>query len=302
MIKLLSFPTIFRIFAGIVLISTAVSCNQRNQNPEVKSVVPKANPPIQAEYFKNSDGTVWIPLDQVANSFGLRHKEQDHKIKIGYTDVMLEVKSGSKQAQAFGKPVTLSKAPITRNGRLYVDEASLSKLLNTDVRFDHRNQLLHVESLSSPEDGSKGSQPNNTQLKRYKILSVADNQDEMVSFAKKFLGVPYEFGAEPYEQSKTFDCSSFTQHVYKKFGQSLPRLARDQAKLGTRVNRSDLQVGDLIFFTVPGRFENDKIPGHVGIYIGDGRFIHTWGGPGVQISPLDSGYWNKMILSMRRIS
>ncbi|MNZ92486.1 Gamma-DL-glutamyl hydrolase precursor [compost metagenome] len=245
---------------------------------------------------------MWFPLDQVAKSFGLRYKEKNHKIKIGYTDVLLEIEPGSKSAQAFGKPVTLSKAPITRNGRVYVDEASLSKLLNTNVQFDHQNQLLHVESLYSTEDDSTASRSNDNKIKRYTLLSVADNQEELVSFAKKFLGVPYEFGAEPYEQSKAFDCSSFTQHIYKKFGQNLPRLARDQAKLGTKVERSGLQVGDLIFFTVPGRFENDKIPGHVGIYIGDGRFIHTWGEPGVQISPLDSGYWNRMILSMRRVS
>ncbi|MNW37942.1 Murein DD-endopeptidase MepS/Murein LD-carboxypeptidase precursor [compost metagenome] len=300
--RLLSVKTIVIIFTGILLITTAVSCNQRNQGPEVKSLPKKVNPPVHAEYVKESDGTVWIPLDQVARSFGLRHKEQDHKIKIGYTDVMLEIESGSKKAKAFGKAVTLSKAPITRNGIVYVDEASLSRLLNTNVQFDHKNQLLHVESLYSPEDDAAVDHSKDSKLKRYKLLSVADNQDQLVSYAKQYLGVPYEFGADPYEQSKTFDCSSFTQHVYKRFGQSLPRLARDQAKLGKRVERSELQVGDLIFFTVPGRFENDKVAGHVGIYIGDGRFIHTWGEPGVQISPLDSGYWNKMILSMRRIS
>lgn len=51
------------------------------------------------------------------------------------------------------------------------------------------------------------------------------------------------------------------------------------------MTRDQLQVGDLIFFTVPGRFKSDNVAGHVGIYIGDGKFIHTWGAPGVQISP-----------------
>src|SRR5690606_20476667 len=116
-----------------------------------------------------------------------------------------------------------------------------------------------------------------------------------------FLGVPYEFGAEHYSSSKTFDCSSFIRYVYERFDVDLPRLARDQARKGSTVSRSNLQAGDLIFFTVPGRFSSDKIPGHVGMYIGDGKFIHTWGDPGVQISPLDSGYWNEQILFMRRI-
>lgn len=93
----------------------------------------------------------------------------------------------------------------------------------------------------------------------------------------------------------------FYKACIQKFGVSLPRLAKDQDNLGTRVSRSELDVGDLIFFTVPGRFESDAIPGHVGIYIGDGKFIHTWGEPGVQISELDSGYWSNVILHMQRV-
>ncbi|MOA01676.1 putative endopeptidase precursor [compost metagenome] len=264
MSKLLNRATIFlRISAGLLLVMALVSCSRPQQSPKAKSIPNKTNPPIHAEYVKGSDGTVWIPLHQVAKSFGLRHREQDNKIKIGYSDVMLELEPGNKKALAFGKPVVLSKAPMTQHGIVYVDAASLSKLLNTNVEVDHKQQLLHVDSLYSPEDDASADNSKDQRLKRYTLLSVADNQEEMVAYAKKYLGVPYEFGAEPYEQSKAFDCSSFTQHVFKKFGQTLPRLARDQAKLGTSVNRSNLQVGDLIFFTVPGRFENDKIAGHV---------------------------------------
>ncbi|MNC66674.1 Murein DD-endopeptidase MepS/Murein LD-carboxypeptidase precursor [compost metagenome] len=71
--------------------------------------------------------------------------------------------------------------------------------------------------------------------------------------------------------------------------------------MGHRVSRDELKAGDLIFFTVPGRFESDAVPGHVGIYIGDGKMIHTWGEPGVQISEIDTGYWHNVMLHMQRV-
>lgn len=288
----------------LLLITTTVACGQRKQAGEVKPLShddSRTSQPLHMEYLQDRKGTVWIPLPQVAKSLGLRHREDNNKFKVGYSDVMFEVEPGKTQAKSFGNNVTLSTPPITKNGVVYVNEASLSTLLNTGVKTDQEKQLLHLESLNQSNKEDETISSNEPKIQRYSILSIADKQDELVAYAKKYLGVPYEFGAEPYNESKTFDCSSYTQHVFKKFGTTLPRLARDQSKLGTPVKRSQLQVGDLIFFTVPGRFQSDQVAGHVGIYISDGKFIHTWGDPGVQISPLDSGYWNKVILSMRRI-
>lgn len=299
-------PNRITIFSLIVLLllSTTVACGRSKQAGQVKSLNhdnSKTNQPLHMEYLQDRKGTVWIPLPQVAKSLGLRHREDNNKFKVGYSDVMFEVEPGNPQAKSFGKTVTLSTPPMTKNGIVYVNENALSTLLNTGVKTDQQKQLLHVDSLNHSNKETDMNQSKDTKLRRYTILSIADNQEELVEYAKKYLGVPYEFGAKPYNESKSFDCSSYTQHVFKKYGTTLPRLARDQSKLGTSVKRSELQVGDLIFFTVPGRFQSDQVAGHVGIYIGDGKFIHTWGEPGVQISPLDSGYWNKVILSMRRI-
>ncbi|WP_410769334.1 C40 family peptidase [Fontibacillus sp. BL9] len=288
------------ILSGLLLVACA-ACGNGQSGPSVKSAPPSENPLIQNTPGEDDAGSSWIPLAQVADSLGLRLKETSAMAKMGYTDVMFQVEPSQRSAVSFGKQISLSQAPISQNGQICLTANALGELLQTDVKLDRRTGNLQIAPLRNDGGPSENNPQQAAGVKRMNILSLSGNRDELISFAKQFLGTPYDFGASTYEQSKKFDCSSFTRHVFKRFGISLPRLARDQAKVGTSVERSSLQTGDLIFFTVPGRFENDKIPGHVGIYIGDGKFIHTWGEPGVQISPLDTGYWHDVILFMRRV-
>lgn len=131
--------------------------------------------------------------------------------------------------------------------------------------------------------------------------------EEIVAYAKKFLGVPYVYGGA---SSKGFDCSGFTMYVYKKFGISMGHGAQMQSKLGKKVNadktsssslKANLQPGDLVFFL---DYETmDKI-GHCGIYIGDGNFIHASSGSGycVKINSLLPGeYYNTRYCAARRL-
>src|SRR5690606_7597956 len=119
------------------------------------------------------------------------------------------------------------------------------------------------------------------------------NMNAMLRTAKRYLGVKYKFGAKPYPQSKRFDCSTFTQYVYGKYGVSLPRTARAQTRKGTAVSRKNLRKGDLMYFYVPGRFKKQKTIGHVGIYIGNQKMIHASPQPknGVQITNINKPYW-----------
>ncbi len=96
-------------------------------------------------------------------------------------------------------------------------------------------------------------------------------RNEIVATAKRFLGMPYSWGgSSPYEG---FDCSGLTIAVYKLNGLNLPRSSRQQYKTGTPVKKSRLLKGDLVFFaTSTGR----KVT-HVGIYVGNNKFIHAPG-------------------------
>jgi peptidoglycan DL-endopeptidase CwlO len=109
---------------------------------------------------------------------------------------------------------------------------------------------------------------------------VARERAGIVRFARRFLGTPYSYGGT--SPASGFDCSGFTRFVYAHFGIVLPHWSGSQFGLGRRISRSRLRPGDLVFF--------DGV-GHVGIYVGGGRFIHApHTGTRVAIDPLDGWY------------
>ena len=122
--------------------------------------------------------------------------------------------------------------------------------------------------------------------------------EEIVTYAKKFLGYDYVLGAA--SPKKGFDCSGLTYYVYKQFGYTLSRTSKLQAKNGVEVSKDELQPGDLLIF------KNQALTaiGHVGIYIGNNKMIHaSEPGVGVVITDLDArGYnYNKRFVTARRI-
>nr|MBF0685938.1 C40 family peptidase [Pseudomonas sp.] len=114
--------------------------------------------------------------------------------------------------------------------------------------------------------------------------------------ALDFLGTSYKYGGE---SPSGFDCSGLVWYVANEtLGLKLPRTAADQAKLGTKVARAELQRGDLVFFNTMGRRYS-----HVGIYLGGGEFVHapSTGGK-VRVEKLATRYWNTRYNGARRIS
>jgi peptidoglycan DL-endopeptidase CwlO len=111
---------------------------------------------------------------------------------------------------------------------------------------------------------------------------AAQRGEQVVDYARSFIGVRYRYGGST--PSSGFDCSGFVRYVYAHFGVSLPHSSYAQFDLGRRVPRGALRPGDLVFFSGVG---------HVGIYVGGGRYIHApHTGTRVQISSLaaHSGY------------
>jgi murein DD-endopeptidase len=117
--------------------------------------------------------------------------------------------------------------------------------------------------------------------------------DKVVTTAKQFIGVPYHYGGE--SPRSGFDCSGLTYYVYKRYGYSLPRRAKDQMKVGRQVGRRDLRPGDLVFFKQYGDY-------HVGLYTGNGKFIHApRSGKRVQTESLNKGYYRRNFFTARRV-
>ncbi|MFM7661582.1 MAG: C40 family peptidase [Bacteroidota bacterium] len=129
--------------------------------------------------------------------------------------------------------------------------------------------------------------------------SKTSSADEIINFAKKFLGVPYVYGgASP----AGFDCSGFIQYVFKEFGYSLGRTAGDQSIFGFDVQISELQPGDLLYFK--GRNLNSSVIGHVAMVtsVTDGRieFIHA-AGKSIRMDVLNnSSYYVPRFIKARR--
>lgn len=119
-------------------------------------------------------------------------------------------------------------------------------------------------------------------------------RDEIVSTAESFIGVPYSWGGTTPQRG--FDCSGLTMAVYKLNGLKLPRSSKDQFTAGTPVEQSQLSRGDLVFFATS---QGKKVT-HVGIYRGDGQFIHA---PGkdkkIRIDSLRNGYFKTNFLGAR---
>jgi len=120
------------------------------------------------------------------------------------------------------------------------------------------------------------------------------NYDSLLPLAKKYVGVPYQFGGS---SEKGFDCSGFTRYVLGQLDIKLARTAADQFKQGKAVKKKELRVGDLVFFET-----YKKGASHAGIYIGDNRFIHADSSKGVTISKLDDpSYWGPRYIGARRV-
>ncbi|MGG4033388.1 C40 family peptidase [Paenibacillus cisolokensis] len=118
---------------------------------------------------------------------------------------------------------------------------------------------------------------------------------ELINYGKKYLGVPYRFGA-PSGVTYAFDCSSFTQFVFKKYEVSLPRTAVAQASKGVKVDKGYLSMGDLVFFRTSG----SRIS-HVGIYAGNNQMLHSSSSKGITITSINSTYWKSKYVTARRV-
>ncbi|QDQ01335.1 peptidase [Lysinibacillus fusiformis] len=123
----------------------------------------------------------------------------------------------------------------------------------------------------------------------------AATASEVTNTATKYLGIPYSYGGTT---TSGLDCSGFTSKVFADLGINLNRTSGSQYQQGTAVAKSDLQVGDLLFFNTSGSGIS-----HVAIYIGDGKMIHSQTGKGVSYSSVDDPYyWSSRYIGAKRVA
>jgi cell wall-associated NlpC family hydrolase len=148
-------------------------------------------------------------------------------------------------------------------------------------------RLLEERGLIEPANGDRSL-----------LNQVRDKASDLVLTAMNFIGVRYRRGGT--SESEGFDCSGFTRHIFENsIGLLLPRRADEQARAPglLAIDRADLKPGDLVFFNTLRRTFS-----HVGIYVGDGKFIHSprTGGQ-VRVEDMREAYWVKRFNGARRV-
>lgn len=164
--------------------------------------------------------------------------------------------------------------------------ALISGAVLAGLSHDSQKALAAVSGINAPASRSL-PYPRNF----YKIK----NREAIVNFAKKYLGARYSYGSSG---PKAFDCSGFTMYVMGNFGIRLPHSARSQSKYGQRVSREELRPADLVFFSS----SRGGSISHVGMYVGNGYFIHASSSSrGVRIDSLSEGYYRRHFVTAVRL-
>lgn len=185
-------------------------------------------------------------------------------------------------------------------GKAYISESLLSNTKQETSRggTTTRNPQTSENTIEQPTNVQTNTALTNTETKTETQQpatttsqeTTSSKGEEIVAYAKQFLGYKYVYGGTT---TSGFDCSGFTQYIYKHFGVTLNRTAAAQYSNGT--STSDLQAGDLVMFGKSGI-------NHVGIYIGGNMFIHAANSQrGVTTDTLSSGYYKTNYVGARRI-
>jgi cell wall-associated NlpC family hydrolase len=183
-------------------------------------------------------------------------------------------------------------------GLFYIDSDSHSWSdgeYTIDLELNFKNMMNEVEAGQDEqtESSSSSSSSNNSSNSSSNSLSTGNSIGEkLVNLAKSKLGCKYVWGATG---PNTFDCSGLTSWCHKQVGISIPRTSLAQSKSGKAVNKSDLQPGDLIFWKT-----TSAEVGHVGMYVGNGQFIHAPNSRSVvKIDSLSNSYYASRYVNAR---
>lgn len=202
---------------------------------------------------------------------------------IGEEGSWYKVKSGEDQGY-------ISKEFVSDKKRETVSRSSEARTIKNNETLNKKTEDSKKENSNNTNNSNNSKDDNN----KTNTSNVSSKGEDVVSYAKQYLGCPYVYGASG---SKSFDCSGFTMYVYKHFGISLPHGATSQSRYGTKVSKSNLKAGDIIFLT---DYETGVGIGHCGIYIGNGNFIHaSTTGYKVRISSLDVEYAGRFYSAIR---
>ncbi len=249
-------------------------------------------------------------LGGIGNKFGVSVKKLRtlNNLRSDYLQVGMKLTVSGNSKTAKPSVQTAKKAAQKQNARYIVNRGdslgiiaqrygvSVTSIMNANNLKDQNiraGQTINIPSTSNYRDYGKNTKYSSTN----KNSSYSKTKENIITVAKRYLGAPYKFGG--YSFKSGIDCSGYVKKIFSKFNVELPRTARDiYYNSGTRVAKSQLQTGDLVFFRTYASY-----PSHVGIYMGNGKFIHASSGARkVSITKLNKNYYTKRYIGAKRIA
>ena len=168
-------------------------------------------------------------------------------------------------------------------------ESTTSKNDNTSKKTESSSTKKDSSNKNSSSSSSESKTKSDSKKTSSSKKSSGTTGSDVIAYAKRFLGNPYVYGGT--SLTKGCDCSGFVMSVYAHFGYSLPHSSASQRSVGKKVSKSNLQAGDIVCFS-----------GHVGMYIGGGKFIHAANSrKGIIISSLSESYYSRKYITARRV-
>lgn len=239
---------------------------------------------VEGEWYKVDGGYICARYTTLAGE--TETESVDLYLKVATAS--LNIRSGP--GTSYDKVGSLSegkvvKATGSRDGWYKIDKGFIS--------------ADYVKKTDKPTSSSSSSSSSSASAEPCSV-APSTTGEAMAQLALQYVGYSYVYGGS--KPSTGFDCSGLVQYVCAQYGYSINRTASDQLKNGVSVSKSELAPGDLVFFKKPG-VKTSKPVTHVGMYIGDGKFVHASDyDTGVKISKLTDSYYTAGYVGARRIA
>lgn len=256
------------------------------------------NSRMRAMYINGSSGYINLVLDSEGIGDFISRVDMmkrvisfDKKVVEDYKVKQSDIKNKKDKLTVENKRLVSLKSDNEKKLSKLNEDKEKQKALVAQARQQQR--LLASADQAVVNSASKQVQDIRKEAPKVNLSrgAASTSSNNVIAYASNFLGTPYVWGGT--SPNPGFDCSGFVQYVYGHFGVSTGRTTYDQINHGAAVSRDQLQAGDLVFFGTSGN------PTHVGIYLGNGAYIHApQTGDVVKISPLN----RRDYLTARRVN
>lgn len=248
----------------------------------------------EVEPYIDDKGIMQVPLRVLSEKLGYQVSWEKLADEIEVTLVnkqqSIQLITDQQQAIVNSKMITMESAPTVYQGNTYVPLRFITETFGSPIEWNDANQIAIVKADGKSHKPAWIAPPPAPKAEVKAAAAAVPLTEQIIQTANAYMGVPYVWGGTT---PRGFDCSGFVRFVFKAKGIELPRTSVAlYSEAGTKV--TDLKVGDLVFFA-------SKTVNHVGIYLGNDRFISATSSRGVAVDSLSSSYWKVRYVGAKRV-